>query len=295
MKRKYTYLFTTFVFCLFSLCGSLLGFEKESAAKEAATSESAPVQKAPEGAEVLASRLVHYAERDVVDVKAKLRYTTLIILPEEERILDFTCGDKEYWVVEGVENFAYVKPSKTATQTNLNLITASGNVYSFVLSEISELTGVKPDLKLFVELKETEMIAAMKSSPRFVPAYQIEDYRQQIAMAKAETRETRQAAEKLIEQETTQFRSSYPLKLQFPYRFKPARKPFNVTSIYHDGKFTYIQADPEETPALYEIKDGKPNLVNFEYHDGTYVVSKVLKHGYLAIGKEKLNFIREEQ
>jgi len=244
--------------------------------------------------ETKTSRLVHYGRRDVIDVKAKLRYTTLIILPEEERILDFTCGDKEYWVVEGVENFAYVKPSKASARTNLNLITAGGNVYSFVLSEVSEQAGAEPDLKLFVELSEAEMVSALSSTPRFVPSYQIDDYRRQIAMAKEEARETREAAEKLIEDEITRFRSSYPLKLRFPYRFKADKKPFNVASIYHDDRFTYIQADPEEAPAVYEIRDGKPNLVQFEYHDGTYVVSKVLQHGYLAIGKKKMNFIREE-
>jgi type IV secretion system protein VirB9 len=62
--------------------------------------------------------------------------------------------------------------------------------------------------------------------------------------------------------------------------------------MYHDGKFTYIQAHPQEPPALYEVKDGKPNLVQFEFRNGTYVVSKVLDDGYLAVGKQKLPFTR---
>ena len=64
--------------------------------------------------------------------------------------------------------------------------------------------------------------------------------------------------------------------------------------MYHDDKFTYIQADPQEAPALYEIKDGKPNLINFELKDGVYTVAKILDNGYLAIGKKKFNFVREE-
>ena len=248
----------------------------------------------PQDPEVIASRLVHYGRRDVIAVHARLRYTTLIVLPKDERILDFVCGDKEYWVVEGVENFAYVKPSKEDAQTNLNLITAGGNVYSFVLTEVSKRPGVQPDLKLFVELKEPAMVSAAKSDPRFVPASEIRDYREQIAMAKEETRKTREAAKKQIEEETTRFRSTYPLKLEFPYRFRAFKKPFNVSSIFNDGQFTYIRANPEETPALYEIKDGKPNLVDFEFHDGIYVVSKVLDRGYLAIGKKKMSFRRED-
>ena len=81
--------------------------------------------------------VVKYGDRDVVPVRAKLRYTTLIILPKQERILDFTCGDKDYWTVDGNENFAFVKPAKAGSSTNVNLITESGNVYSFVLSEVS--------------------------------------------------------------------------------------------------------------------------------------------------------------
>ena len=73
----------------------------------------------------------------MIAVKAKVRFTTLIVLPKQEQILDFTCGDKEFWIVNGSQNFAYVKPAKAGSRTNLNLITASGNVYSFVLSEVS--------------------------------------------------------------------------------------------------------------------------------------------------------------
>ena len=86
------------------------------------------------------AKVVSYGDRDIVPVKAKIRFTTLIVLPKQEQILDFTCGDKEFWIVNGSQNFAYVKPAKAGSQTNLNLITASGNVYSFVLSEVSEAT-----------------------------------------------------------------------------------------------------------------------------------------------------------
>ena len=64
--------------------------------------------------------------------------------------------------------------------------------------------------------------------------------------------------------------------------------------MYNDDKFTYLQARPEETPVIYEIKDGKPNLINFRYDNGVYVVEKILDEGYLAIGKQKLKFKRQD-
>jgi type IV secretion system protein VirB9 len=183
-----------------------------------------------------------------------------------------------------------VKPAKAGGRTNLNLVTASGNVYSFVLSE----GDGEPDLKIFVEPRDESMISAANRAPRFVSAQQIEDYRQQVEIAKAETREARQTAARAIETEVSTFRSQYPAQMRFDYRFQPNHRPFNVTGMFHDGKFTYIQAKPQEVPALYEVKDGKPNLVQFQFKDGTFVVDKIMDEGYLTIGKQRLPFYRAQ-
>jgi type IV secretory pathway VirB9-like protein len=264
---------TRLSFILLVACGSLMAADDDTQA--------------------LAARTFTYSEKDIVRVRAKVKFTTIIALPKSEAILDFICGDKEFWIVNGNQNFAYVKPAKEKSSTNLNLITASGNVYSFLLTEIGD-TGGEPDLKVFIEPREESMLAAASAAPRFVNAQQVEDYRQQVEIAKAETREARQAAQTAIEREAHKFQSEYPLGLKFAYRFEAQRKPFQVSAIYHDGKFTYIQANPQETPALYEVKDGKPNLIEFQFKSGTYVVNKILDNGYLAIGKQKLGFTRSE-
>jgi hypothetical protein len=53
---------------------------------------------------------------------------------------------------------------------------------------------------------------------------------------------------------------------------------------------TYIRSEASELPALYELKDGQPALVNFQVEHGTYIVPKVLERGYLALGKERFHF-----
>ena len=236
------------------------------------------------------TKVIQYGEKDVIKLKTKLRYTTMIVLPKKEQILDFTCGDKEFWVVNGEANFAYIKPAKPGAQTNLNLITASGNIYSFALAEVSEIPDAAPDFKVFIEPKDESMISAASTSPKFVSAQTLEDYRQQLAMAKEETRQTKQAVQNEIDREVSRFVGN----VRFPYRFEAGKKPFNVRAMYNDDKFTYIQARPEETPALYEVKDGKPNLVDFDYKNGVYVITKILDEGYLAIGKQKLAFKRQD-
>jgi type IV secretory pathway VirB9-like protein len=236
------------------------------------------------------ARLITYGDQDVVTVKTKVRYTTLIVLPKTELILDITCGDKDYWVVNGNQNFAYVKPAKPGARTNLNLVTTSGNIYSFMLAEVSEEPKAQPDLKLFVELKEESMRSAAHGTPRFVSAQEIETCKAQAEKAQEEARQAKEQEQTAIRQGISRFISN----VRFPYRFEAGKKPFFVRAMYHDDRFTYIQARPEETPTLYEIKDGQPNLVNFQYRDGAYVVEKILDKGYLAIGKQKLSFAREE-
>src|SRR6202162_5021486 len=93
------------------------------------------------------ARIVSYSREDIIPVRAKLRFSTLIVLPDNEEILDFTTGDKEFWIVNGAHNLCYIHPAQAGTRTNLNLITASGNVYSFLLTEISGEPNARPDLK----------------------------------------------------------------------------------------------------------------------------------------------------
>ncbi len=236
------------------------------------------------------AKVVPYGDRDVVRLKTKLRYTTLIVLPASEQILDFAIGDKEAWVVNGAEHFAYVKPARPGAQTNLNLITASGNIYSFVMTDVSEAPQEVPDLKVFVEPKDESMIAAASRTPKFVSAQTADDYRQQVELAKEETRHVKESAQATIDRGISQFVTN----VRFPYHFEAGKKPFGVRAMYNDDKFTYIQARPEETPTLWEIKDGKPNMIAFEYRNGVYVVQKILDEGYLAIGNKKLIFKRED-
>jgi type IV secretion system protein VirB9 len=236
------------------------------------------------------SRLVRYNPKDVIPLFGELRFTTLIVLPADEQILDFICGDKDFWIVNGHQNLAYVKPAKSGARTNLNLITASGNVYSFVLTEVSDQRGHDPDLKVYVELIEPSMVAEASAPPRYVSARQVDDYRQQVDLAREEAK----AAVQRAARDVAKFREQFPLSLHFPYHFVANKKPFRVRAIYDDGRFTFIQAETTEPPTLYEIKDGKPSLVQYQLRDGIYVVDKILGQGYLAIGNKRLPFLRLE-
>ena len=220
-----------------------------------------------------AARVVKYSKEDIVPVSAKLRFSTLIVLPEDEEILDFTTGDREFWVINGAHNLCYVHPAQAGIRSNLNLITASGHVYSFLLTEISNQPNVEPDLKIFVEPKEGSSIAANTGLRGYVNAGEAQAYKKELETIRSQTAEQIHAAQAQVAEQLNQFRSLYATKLQFDYPLDPKAKqePFLVSAIYHDDAFTYIKCGAKEKPALYEIKDGKPNLISFQVENGVYI------------------------
>jgi type IV secretory pathway VirB9-like protein len=240
------------------------------------------------------ARVVKYGKEDIVPVHAKLRFSTLIVLPEDEEILDFTTGDKEFWVINGAHNLCYVHPAQAGIRSNLNLITASGHVFSFLLTEISNQPNAEPDLKLFVEPKEGSGIAASSGLRGYVGAGEAAAYKKELETLRSQTAEQIHAAQAQSTEQLNHFRSGYATKLQFDYPLdaKAGREPFLVSAIYHDDVFTYIKCAAREKPALYEIKDGKPNLIPFQFENGVYIAPKIIDTGYLAVGKKKLPFAR---
>jgi hypothetical protein len=241
-----------------------------------------------------AARVVKYSKEDIIPVRAKLRFSTLIVLPEEEEILDFTTGDKEFWIVNGAHNLCYVHPAQAGIRSNLNLITARGFVYSFLLTEISNEPNAEPDLKIFVEPKEGSQVAARSALTGYVSAAEAQAYRKELETLRAETADQVRAAEVRVADQVNRFRAAYPAKLAFDYILDPkaAREQFLVSAIYHDDLFTYIKCAAREKPSLYESKDGKPNLINFQLENGVYVAPKIIDSGYLTVGKKRVSFVR---
>ena len=231
------------------------------------------------GAQTTGVREVSASERTLISLTTKLRYTTMILLPEQEEILDVVCGDRDFWVISAAQHIAHVKPAKEGAATNLNLVTASGRVYSFLLTEQK---GAQPDLKVYVTADPS-----VAAGPRkFYSAADMSALQAQITSARAAADAAQQRADETI----VNFKRQYPAALQFVYAVAKYERPFLVRSVWHDGQFTYIKADATELPALYEIKEGSPALVNFQVEHGTYVVPKVLDRGYLALGKARFEF-----
>ena len=231
------------------------------------------------GAQTTGVREVTASDRSVVPLNTKLRYTTMVVLPQDEEILDVICGDRDFWVISATQNIAHVKPAKDGATTNLNLVTASGAIYSFLLTEGKT---TQPDLKVYVTADSN----IARGKPKYYSANQVAALQDELSEVKAAIQLTHARSEEAL----ASFRKDYPATLAFSYGTPKYAKPFLVRSIWHDGQFTYIRSDARELPTLYELRDGQPSLVNFQVQNGTYVIPKVLDRGYLALGKERFAF-----
>jgi type IV secretory pathway VirB9-like protein len=227
------------------------------------------------------ARTVQYHSQDIVPVHAKLKYTTLIEVPPTEKIMEAATGDKDFWIVDVVGNFCFVHPAKAGISSNLNLITDKGNIYSFTLEDVSA-TSEAPDLKVLIQPADQSAIVAASGPPQFVPATQLERTKEQLA-----------ALQSRVEQAVDEYKSSYPVQLKFDYTYKANEAPFDIQSIYHDDKFTYIKTNAPEKFSIYEMKDGKPDLVTYDLRDGTYIIPKVMDSGYVELGKKRMDFARK--
>jgi type IV secretory pathway VirB9-like protein len=226
-------------------------------------------------------------------VHTALLQSTLIVLPTEEKVANVFAGDTVDWVFDGghfASRFISIKPKVAGSTTDVHIISDHGNEYTLELEEVSAEPDPRFDSKVFVTPGDKKAKDNLVELPVFVPASQLEQAKQQIAAAKAAetaTLKTEQAKEE-------EYRSRYPGTLRFDYTWNRSKgDALGLHEIWHDEKFTYLRGQFQETPALYEVKDSKPSLINFDFSNGLYTVPKELDRGYLAIGKQKLEFHRK--
>lgn len=242
-----------------------------------------------------AKRVMLETPDQVIDVACQIRYTTTIVLPFSERILDFVTGDAGTWQVTGAANIAYIKPSVEDSRSNVTLVTEAGRIYFFRVAE----SDAEPDIHIYVDIPaETEEQAAAllpPHEPMFVSRDQVADYEAAAREANKRAREAWEQANTRIQGAVDEFRSSYPTLMRFEYKLdrKAAEAPFRVVAMWHDGRFTYARSLAEETPALYEHRDGQPSLVNYDLSpDGLFVVRRVLADGWFQLGKRRAEWTR---
>ena len=201
-----------------------------------------------------------------------------------EKIMEAATGDKDFWIVDVVGNFCFVHPAKAGISSNLNLITDKGNIYSFTLTDVSDTDarthrrpeGDRPPSRPLLH-RRRQRPAAVRAG-RATGAVEAAARRGRIAHHRRPSMSTRAPI---------RFRSSSTT------RFHANEAPFDIEAIYHDDKFTYIKTDAPEKFSIYDMRDGKPNLVTYQLENGTYIIPEVMDSGYVELGKKRMDFSRK--
>lgn len=236
-------------------------------------------------------------------IYAQTNWQTIISAPEGERITHVICGDCDAnnrhlnsFVDYASDTFVAIKATRKGAQTDLHLVMESGNIYPFIVVEVSRVPAAIPDIQVIIEPTDAQTLEAIspkRTAPDMLEVFRsqflAEEQAQELAALKEQLEQTRTAAQAKPQQQPI------PSGLRYDYRFKKeaSRLPFNVQKIGENGKFTLIWANPSEAFTVYEIQDGKPNLVPIKPHEGYYVIETVIQKGELVIGKRKLAFRRD--
>jgi type IV secretory pathway VirB9-like protein len=228
-------------------------------------------------------------------VRAGLLQSTLIVLPAEEKVANVFAGDTVDWVFDGghvASRFISVKPKTANSSTDIHIVSDHGNEYTLELREVSNDADGHYDSKVLIEPGDKAAKDKLTQLPVFVPAADLDKAKQDAAAAQAAQAATLKAEQS--KEET--YRSQYPGSLHFDYSWDEKKgKELGLQQIWRDDKFTYLRGQFQETPALYEVKDKKPSLINFDFANGLYTIPKELDAGYLAIGKQRVDFHRNTE
>ena len=242
-------------------------------------------QKAPRTVEVRAT-----AAPPVI--RTSLNESTLLELPAEEKVATVFGGDTSSWVFDGghvASRFISIKPKIAGSSTDVHIVSDHGNEYTLQLREVSSDGDPHFDSKVFVTPGDQAGKDKLAAMPVFVPAAELDKAKREALEAQSKEANERKAEETKAEQ----YRSQYPGQLHFDYIWDQKKgNELGLQQVWRDDKFTYLRGHFQETPALYELKDGKGSLINFDFNEGLYTIPKSLSDGYLTIGKKRVEFKR---
>ena len=226
-------------------------------------------------------------------VRAGLLQSTLILLPAEEKVATVFGGDTSSWVFDGghvASRFISIKPKIAGSSTDVHIVSDHGNEYTLQLREVSNDPDAHYDSKVFVTPGDQNGKDKLAAMPVFVPAAELDRAKKEAAEATAKETTERKAADTKAET----YRSQYPGQLHFDYTWDRKKAgALGLEEVWRDDKFTYLRGQFQETPVLYEFKDGKGSLINWDYSDGLYTGPKTVLQGYLIIVKRRVDFRKE--
>ncbi len=254
--------------------------------------------KAAAGAPLSDAQRIAYHLGQTPSVPVMLKWKTIFVLPASEKILDVVCGFKDDWDVYAPKdsNFAMVTPLKSGTRTDLAFVTKAGNIYTFEIADVSAQKDAHAYTQVLIEAADDKMKATLNDAPKYYGADEVAAFRAQAQKAEKQNQELAAKLDQQVEDAKAAARAQAQKNIRHDYHFDEAaaaRSPWNIVSIWHDDKFSYVEASPSEQFSVYAIADGKPQAVNiFPTGDGSFRTDRIINSGYFKLGKKELKFSR---
>lgn len=245
-------------------------------------------------------------EYDFVQLYCKTKHLTSVILPlrTNETIATIGTGDDEkLWATEGLGTQVFTcKPSDLADKTTAKILTTEGRVFHFQLKNLTpsrdlfnwttaeeeeafeaylkELATFDPYTVVILGFREDSLKKneeTILQQKRVALEQEIQEYKRLNMEIKAAQVEQTNLAQKESQARSRIYASLVDFDAyEVRYKNRKLKKKWPVHKVFNDGTFTWIQA-PSEAPAfhVYELRDGKFELVNFELEDNLYRIDRV--------------------
>ena len=243
-----------------------------------------------------APRTVVVADAQVPPVvRAGLLQSTLIELPAEEKVATVFGGDTVSWVIDAghvASRYISIKPKVADSSTDLHIVSDHGNEYTLELREVSsDKDNPHFDSKVYISSSDEKAAENIAKAPVFIPAAEVETKEAQLRKEADDAKKSAEADHRALAAATESFKASYPGTLRFDFTWDRKKgSALGIQQIWHDDKFTYLRGQFQETPALYELKDSKGSLINYDFANGLFTIPKIVEQGYLSIGKQRVDF-----
>ena len=184
------------IFVSFSVCMML------AASQLHASTETHPLEPS-------APRTVTVSEADTPpQIRAGLLQSTLLVLPNEEKVANVFAGDTVNWIFDGghvASRFISVKPKTANAVTDIHVVSDHGNEYTLALREVSDDSDPHFDSKVFIAPGDQAAKDRLAQLPVFVPVAELDKAKQEAVAAKA----AQEAELKAEATKAEQYRSEY--------------------------------------------------------------------------------------
>jgi type IV secretory pathway VirB9-like protein len=228
-------------------------------------------------------------------VRVGLLQSTLFELPTGEKVVTVFGGDTNSWIFDAghvASRYVSIKPKIADGTTDVHIVSDHGNEYTVELREVSsDKNDSHFDSKINISSSDAKAADNIAKPPMFIPVAEADAKEAQLRKEADDAKKAAEADHKTIATAAESFKANYPGTLRFDYTWDQKKgAALGIQQIWRDDKFTYLRGQFQETPALYELKDGKGSLINYDFANGLYTIPKTVVQGYLSIGKQRLEF-----